>query len=132
MSPDMRWIAYISDESGRKEIYVRSFSPSSAGSSPVGSEFPVSSDGGWQVHWRRDGKELFYQTADGRIMSTEVATGPAIRLGVPKVLFQTQPLANPTFFGVTADGSRFLVIPQGKATATPFTVVLNWSSLLKK
>lgn len=132
LSPDMRWIAYVSDESGKEEIHVRPFNSSLMPGSPVGSDYLISKDGGWQVRWRRDGKELFYQTADGRIMSVDVTTTPVFRAGLPQVLFQAQPLAFPSFLGVTEDGRRFLVIPQGQATPMPFTVVLNWTSLLRK
>jgi eukaryotic-like serine/threonine-protein kinase len=130
LSPDSHWIAYVSDESGRKEVYVRPFRPVAAGESATG--FPVSNDGAWQVRWRRDGKELFYQTADGKMMSIEIASGPEFRARVPKLLFQVQPLAAPSFYGVSKDGSQFLVEPQGKAARTPFNVVLNWTALLKK
>jgi serine/threonine protein kinase len=132
LSADSRWIAYVSDESGKEEVSVRPFRPGPDGGFPTGSVFPVSTDGGWQARWRRDGHELFYQTADGRIMSVDVTTNPAFRTGTPRVLFQAQPLAGPTFDGVTTDGAQFLVRLQGTARANPFTVVLNWSEELKQ
>jgi Tol biopolymer transport system component len=140
-SPDGRWIAYSSDETGRNEIYVQPFPTASGG------KWPVSTEGGTQPRWRRDnGKELFYVSADSRLMAVDVSTttvsgSPVFHAGVPKALFPA-----PIFGGgavtvqyrydVTSDGKRFLInTVAGAATpasASPITVVLNWTAGLKK
>jgi hypothetical protein len=85
-SPDSRLVAYVSDESGRNEVYVRPFNPSSG----LGdSKWQVSKDGGLGlVQWRQDGKELYYLAADGGVMVTDVATSPSFRSGTPRLLFR--------------------------------------------
>jgi len=136
-SPDGRWVAYASDESGRNEIYVRTFSPGSSGAAAgAGGKWLVSTEGGSQERWRGDGKELYYRAADGKLMAVEIATNPVFRAGVPKVLFQMpqQPgLVSENQWDVTPDGKRFIFpAPSEQGTAAPFTVVLNWQAGLKK
>jgi Tol biopolymer transport system component len=82
-SPNGRFIAYTSNESGRWEVYVQSF-PASA------EKLMVSSTGGAFPLWRDDGKELFYLTEDGRVMSAEIKSGAKIESSVPQQLFQTR------------------------------------------
>jgi len=141
-SPDGRWIAYQSDESGRFEIYVRPFdaaaairsSSSSAGGTDAAGKWMVSKDGGIQPRWRRDGKELFYFSPDGTLMAVEVSTSGVFQAGIPKPLFKTPGVANYQW-DVSADGKRFLMpVPSAAATATQpsFTVVLNWQAGLRK
>jgi hypothetical protein len=135
-SPDGRWVAYSSDESGRDEIYVRSFSPvpGGAGSNAEG-KWLISNGGGIQPRWRGDGKELYYLVPDGKLMAVEVATNPVLQAGVPKVLFGEPMTVGPSFaqWDVTADGKRFLLpTPTAQAAQAPFTVVLNWQAALKK
>ncbi|HET6645921.1 MAG TPA: hypothetical protein VFH01_01250, partial [Pyrinomonadaceae bacterium] len=129
-SQDVRWIAYISDESGISQVYVQSF-PASGG------KWQVSTNGGYYVHWRRDGKELFYVSTDNKMMAVDVkGEGPTFEVGAPKALFD---LRVPSFnnpqaqFEVTADGQKFL-IPNtfGENTSVPITVVLNWPTDLKR
>jgi len=140
ISPDGRWLAYASDETGRPEVYIRTFSPGSAGSRSVGGgKWLISSGGGTDPRWRDDGKEIFYLTSDGKVMAVELSAGPALQAGTPKVLFQGPPLifpfgvSMPSQWGVTADGKRFLFeVPAASGALTQFTVVLNWPSLLKK
>ncbi len=131
-SPDGHWIAYISDESGSDEIYVREFSPGSArGSGDAASKWLISKGGGTDPSWRGDGKELFYVASGGKLMSVDISAKPAFEAGVPKPLFQLPP----GFIGgdVTADGRRFLIgVPVAQTAAVPFTVVLNWQTALKK
>jgi len=137
-SPDVHWVAYTSDESGREEIYVRPFSPEAAGgAASPGAKWQISTDGGVQPHWRGDGKELYYMTAASKIMAVEIATSPSFHAGVPKLLFQAPPAILPAIglrrWDVTRDGKRFLFITNTAANQqAPFTVVLNWPSLLKK
>jgi dipeptidyl aminopeptidase/acylaminoacyl peptidase len=128
-SPDGRWIAYASDESGRSEIYVRPF-PTPAGG---GGRWMVSQGGGFAPRWRRDGTELFYIGAGGQVMASGVsASGAAFKPGVPKPLFKVQ-IAPRADWDVSADGTKFLFPIMGsETTQSPFTVVLNWISLLKR
>jgi Tol biopolymer transport system component len=124
-SPDSRWIAYTSDESGQLEVYVQRFSlPGS--SSPGGPGVLISRNGGARPHWRADGKEIFYRSADGTLMSVPLTTDPALRPGAPKRMF-----AIDRMYEVAGDGNRFLVSVPVEQGASPFTVVLNWQSELK-
>ncbi len=82
-SPDGQWIAYASDETGSFEVYVQSF-PAGAG------KFRVSTDGGSQPRWRRDGKELFFISATARLMAVDVKTAPSFESGTPQELFDPQ------------------------------------------
>jgi Tol biopolymer transport system component len=123
ISPDGRWIVYSSDESGVQEIYVQDFpSPKR--------KWKVSTGGGAEARWRRDGRELFY-IADGKLMAVEVRPGrAAFQAGVPAVLFEVN--LDPGTLGrnryvVSPDGQRFLIItPSGLAERAALTVVLNW------
>jgi len=91
----------------------------------------VSHGGGRQPHWRGDGKELFYIGPDNSLMAVPVsASGAAFQPGTPRALFEVPSILT---WDVTADGKRFLFpIPSGETTQAPFTVVLNWTSLLKR
>ncbi|HKE24306.1 MAG TPA: protein kinase [Bryobacteraceae bacterium] len=132
-SPDGHWVAYVSDESRRThEVWVQSF-PAGAG------KFQVSSSGGVQPRWRRDGKELFYIASDGKLMAVDVKTAPAFQAEIPHALFdpQIQGGGSAQFvfrYDVAPDGQRFLVNTEGQAEAVaePITVVLNWQAGLKK
>jgi eukaryotic-like serine/threonine-protein kinase len=132
-SPDMRWVAYDSNESGRFEIYVRPFNAAgSSGPSLGAGKWQVSKDGGTQPNWRADGKELAFRAPNGSPVAVEVdGAGPAFKAGIPKQLF-----AAPANVGwdMTADGKRFFMaaLPNQKATDEPITVVLNWQAELKK
>jgi hypothetical protein len=89
----------------------------------------VSNNGGVQAYWRKDGKELFYLSLDGNVMSVPIQPVSPPQSGVPKVLFATRVPINPTSdqFAVTRDGQRFLVIePVDAGEANPFRIVLNW------
>jgi Tol biopolymer transport system component len=138
-SPDGRWVAYSSDESGSMEVYVRSFSPDSGGTAPgIGGKWLISANGGILPRWRGDGKELYYRTLDGALMAVEVSTSPVFRAGVPKTLFQMPLLNSRLLFSVddwdvTTDGRRFLTSAlTAQSEQAPFTVVLNWQAALKK
>ena len=127
VSPDGRWIAYNTDESGRWEVYVAKF-PGFTG------KHQVSNNGGAQALWRKDGKELFYLSLDGKLMTIDVKAGATIETGVPKLLFQTplEVFPREDQYCVTGDGLRFLFAePVGDATK-PITVVLNWTAGLKR
>jgi len=124
-SPDERWMAYNSIESGQWEVHVAAFPGFDHRSQ-------VSTGGGGVPFWRSDGKELFYQSADGKIMSIPVTPGPTLEFGTPTMLFQS-PLSgilNIDQYAVTADGQRFLVLAPTEATTPPITVAMDWTKLL--
>jgi Tol biopolymer transport system component len=135
-SPDRggapRWIAYMSNESGDFEVYVRPLSPNSGGgSSASGGKWMVSRGGGQHPHWRADGKQLFYIGPTGTVMAVDVISDNAFQAGVPKRLFDSGFVGGD--YGITADGKRFLFpLPQGAEAQTPFTVLLNWQGGVKK
>jgi eukaryotic-like serine/threonine-protein kinase len=131
-SPNHRWIAYASDESGRFEVYVRPFPAESTRS------MTISVAGGMQPEWRRDGKELFYISADGKLTTVPVVTTePTFSAGTPRALFDVEvpePTAPfPTDYAVSADGQRFLVnTVVDQPTRPALTVNLNWTAALNK
>jgi Tol biopolymer transport system component len=128
-----RWVAYTSNESGQNEIYVQSF-PAGVG------KFPISTNGGVEPRWSRDGKELFYLSLELKLMAVEVKTTPTFEYGAPRELFQTPVVGGGGGFGVVfhydvaPDGNRFLFIDQGRefVDSSPITVVLNWMAGLKR
>lgn len=129
-SPNGRYVAYNSNETGREEVYVQTF-PQQAG------RWEISTAGGIQPMWRRDGKELFFLTPDEKLMAVDVNTASAaFQAGIPRELFQ--PKLVPTYYWrniyvPALDGQRFLMItPVGQDTPEPITVVVNWPTLLKK
>jgi hypothetical protein len=130
LAPNGRWVAYESDESGRKEVYVQSFPAS-------GAKWQVSVGGGSQPRFRRDGKELFYLGADRRLMAVEVKTEAAtFASGAPRALFETRISKGEDRpgdqYAVTADGQRFLVnTVAAEGADSPVTVVLNWAAAKK-
>jgi hypothetical protein len=134
-SPDGRWVAYDSNESGRYEIYVRPFSPEAGAGVD---KWPVSTGGGEQPRWRGDGKELFHLGPDRRMMAVEVRTaGGRFEAGIPKALFPTRVNLRPGLstesYAVRADGQRFLIASEDdEAVSQPATVVLNWTAGLKR
>ena len=129
-SPDGKWLAYASDESGIFEVYVRPFPA-------PGGKWQVSTSGGTQPQWRRDGKELFYLSEEGKLAAVEVKSGSTFDASAPRPLFQARfPTASAPFgrtYTVTADGQRFLVTRlMEEDRAIPITVVLNWTADLKR
>jgi eukaryotic-like serine/threonine-protein kinase len=123
LSPNGKWVAYVSDETGRNEVYVREFQGS-------GDKYIVSTGGGGSPRWRWDGKEIFYASA-GKIMAVDVKTvGAVFEPGVPKPLFASTRAGS---FDVTRDGQRFLIsVPIEESSPEPITVVLNWTADLKR
>src|SRR5262249_26968462 len=125
-SPDGRWMAYVSDESTREEVYVQSF-PTSGG------KWQISKNGGSYPKWWRDGKELFYLAADKKIRAVKVNPASTLQAGAPKPLFETRISYYFLRFAVTGDGQRFLVpTPTGEARSSPAIVVLNWTAGIKR
>ena len=133
-SPNGRWLAYASDESGSYEIYVRSFTADGK----VGADKKrISTNSGMQPKWRGDGQELFYIAEDGHMMSVAVkTTGAEFEYSAARALFKTRMQARSRLFheyDVTADGQRFLIGTLiGESKASPPTVILNWTADLKK
>jgi Tol biopolymer transport system component len=128
-SPDGRWVAYSSNESGRTEVYVAAFPKPE-------SRALISTAGGTWSRWRRDGKEIFYVDLNNTLMAVEVdGSGSTFRVGTARPLFQTRPTGAGYRYDVTADGQRFLVnsLPeQAEASSVPITVVVNWTAGLRK
>ncbi|MFN2516925.1 MAG: TolB family protein, partial [Pyrinomonadaceae bacterium] len=128
-SPDGGWIAYTSDESGAPEVYVQTL-PASGG------RWRVSTGGGAQPRWRRDGRELFYIAADSKLMAVDIKLGTTFEAGVPKALFGTRVLTLTEFrnhYVVNANGQRFLINSTIEETeTTPISVVVNWTADLKR
>jgi serine/threonine protein kinase len=135
-SPDGKWIAYSSNQSGRSEVYVKRFARDSRnGSAQEEGETIVSKNGATQPWWRRDGKALFYLAQDGSVMEAPVAGGTKFEPGIPRLVFRAPPSTVFRFMGnVSPDGKRFLFLapPVLRTTPAPFTIVLNWTELLKK
>ena len=132
LSPDGRWFAYASNETGSMEVYVSPFLNGNG-------KWQVSSGGGQEPRWRQDGKELFYVAANGKMMAAAVtAAGASFEAGSPAALFQThrrQPISAQDVFSydVSSDGQRFLIITKvDEANAAPLSVLLNWASQLER
>ncbi len=126
-SPHGRSVAYVSDESGRYEVYVRPFPG-------PGEKWQISTQGGVEPVWSRDGQELFYRNED-RLMAVDVTMQPAFRAGKPRLLFEGQYLgwADWTNYDVSTDGQRFVMIQPGQGPERRhINVVLNWSEELKR
>jgi len=129
-SPDGRWLAYISNESGRSEIYVQPYPG-------PGGKWQISTEGGTEPAWNPNGRELFYRSGD-KMMEVEIATQPGFAAGTPRMLFEGryEPAPFPsTNYDVSRDGQRFLMIKsieQEQAAPTQINVVLNWFEELKR
>jgi serine/threonine-protein kinase len=127
-SPDGHWLAYISNESGRYEVYVQPYPG-------PGGKYLISTEGGTEPMWNPKGGELFYRDGD-KMMAVEIATQPTFSAGKPKVLFERDYMpTNGTipFYGVTSDGQRFVMVKDNDQSApiTQINVVLNWFEELK-
>jgi eukaryotic-like serine/threonine-protein kinase len=127
-SPDGKWVAYTSNESGRNEIYVQNFPAS-------GAKWQISNNGGDWVRWRRDGKELFYVAPNRELRSVAITSGPASpEFGTPRVLFvlpATLTLEGallPYSYDVAPDGQRILALVPTAAERPPLTVIVNWQA----
>jgi serine/threonine protein kinase len=128
VSADGKWMAYQSNESGRREIYITAFPGG-------GAKWQVSSNGGTAPRWRKDGKELFFLDLSDNVTAVDVSiAGGAPRLGAPRALFQAVGIQRDFGpFDVTADGKKFLVNSGNlKEGNDPLTLVLNWAAELKK
>jgi dipeptidyl aminopeptidase/acylaminoacyl peptidase len=131
LSPDGQWMAYMSNESGRFDVYVRPFNGrSSAGA--TGDRWPVSISGGISPRWRPDGRELYYIAPDGWLMATPVGiSGGAFEPGTPVALFQTRMYGGGTDVGVgtqydVSEDGRFLINTLLDEAPAPITLIQNW------
>jgi len=128
-SPDGRLVAYVSDESGQREVYVAAF-PGSGG------KWQVSQSGGTEPRWRSDGKELFFFAPDNRLMAAQVRIGEgSFQVGAIVALFQSRTMGWGWRYDVSNDGQRFLVdtaLPDDSSSSSEITLILNWPELLKK
>jgi eukaryotic-like serine/threonine-protein kinase len=130
-SPDGRWLAYVSDESGRKEIYVQPYPG-------PGGKWQISAEGGVEPLWNRNGRELFYRSGK-KMMAVEISTKPSFSAGTPKMLFEgvyqlLAAISTPNY-DVSPDGQRFLMlkpVESAQAAPTQINVVLNWFEELKQ
>jgi eukaryotic-like serine/threonine-protein kinase len=128
-SPNGRWLAYLSNESGRYEIYVQPYPG-------PGRKLQVSTEGGTEPAWNPNGRELFYRSGD-RMMAVEVTTQPALSAGKPRMLFEGRYVPTPATFpnyDVSPDGERFLMLKPNEeeaSAATQIEIVLNWFEELK-
>ncbi len=126
-SPDGHWVAYVSDESGKEEVYVRSFAMNSAGTAvEAGGKWKVSDEWSGSPRWRGDGRELYYQARDGKTMAVEISFKESFHSGKPTPLG----VSIRGNWDSSADGSRFLGLAN-KQGLEPYTVILNWQSGLR-
>ncbi len=128
-SPDGRWLAFISNETGRHEVYVQSYPG-------PGGKWQISTEGGTEPAWNRNGRELFYRSGD-KMMAVDITTQPGFAAGTPRMLFEGRYDLAPfptTNYDVSPDGQRFLMVkPSEQETATTqINVVLNWFEELKR
>jgi dipeptidyl aminopeptidase/acylaminoacyl peptidase len=138
LSPDGKFLAYSTNETGSYQIVVRTFPD------PNGDRLPVTANGGMEPRWRGDGRELYYLGLDGKMMAVPIRAGTALQADAPTPLFQT-PLSLPVSvpypirYDVTADGQRFLMAvpaeipaPAGVVNTTPIVAIVNWTAALRK
>lgn len=134
ISPDSRWVAYESNETGRAEIWVQSLPPG-------GGKWQITSDGGMEPQWRKDGRELFYLAPNRKIMAVETQVNPTFHAGPPQALFDA-PITlkgvgdSRSRFAFSADGQRVLVVAdlteRFSSAGSPIQEVLNWPAALQK
>jgi eukaryotic-like serine/threonine-protein kinase len=126
-SPDGKWIAYASNESGRSEVYVRPFPE-------PGGKWQISTDGGSRPSWMNDGREIIYITENGTIMSAEISIKEsAIDVGTVRLLFETRASMFRKTYDVTPDGQLFVIdsLPEGD-DAEMITLIVNWDADVRK
>jgi Tol biopolymer transport system component len=128
LSPDGRWVVYMSDESGRMEVYVQRFPQ-------PGGKWQVSTAGGGEPVWSADGSEIFYLDAAQNLVSVKVSAGEAFKAGLPEILFEARPVPvlQRNRYAVSEDGQRFLLLlPVETQANPPMTVVQHWPASLDR
>jgi Tol biopolymer transport system component len=129
VSPNSNFVAYSTNESGTYQIVVQTFPDASGG------KWQITADGGVEPKWRRDGRELYYLSLDGKLMSVAVG-GPPFTAGRPVELFQTPLTVNPSQptrdrrYDIAANGNFLMVIPSATSAPTPYSVIVNWMAEL--
>jgi Tol biopolymer transport system component len=127
ISPDGRWVAYVSGESGQREVYVQGY-PGPSG------KWQISTHGGRDPLWGADGRQLYYLSPEGSMMSAPIETQPTFQVGMPARLFQASPPSDDPggrCYAVSADGRRFLILRPTRAHSLPATLVMmNWTAAL--
>jgi hypothetical protein len=136
LSPDGRWMAYLCNESGQNEVYVRPFPDVNKG------KWQVSTGGGTSPLWSPDGRELFYLSSDNSVMAVAVETRPALSFGTPKSLFKSiyagTTVTSGTPWDIHPDGKRFLMMKPPGTPSSPaevprkINIVVNWFEELKQ
>jgi len=124
MSPDGKWVAFVSDESGRPEVYVTSFPT-------PGPRYQVSTGGAFFANWAPDGKSLYFVSSDGITYVSQLQMTPSFRASTPRILFKTR--SDVVGVGVTKNLDRYIqVVPVGQASPAAVTVEVNWAAALEK
>ena len=129
LSPDGHWIAYVSNESGRPEVYVRPFPAVDS------ARFSISVGGGSEPLWRRDGGELFFRNERGDLFATTVTIGAHFTHTLPKLLFTAPGFARQDYYreyDVAPDGRRFLMLTSGGQNSPTISVIFNWRTELAR
>jgi eukaryotic-like serine/threonine-protein kinase len=128
VSPDGRWLAYVSNETGKSEVYVRSASGGA-------DQWQISTGGAGSARWRGDGRELFFATASGKLMSVVIDPGSMFQPSEPRQLFDLPALprrGSPVFEDATPDGKRFLLsVPTAPSSSVSFRAIANWPSTIR-
>ncbi len=125
-SPDGKWLAYLSDESGQMQLYVAQF-PS------AGEKQQISADGALRGFWRQDGKEILYVTREKKLVGVPVdIRGDRLQIGQSNPLFMDRILPNYTNLAISQDGQRFLMAIPVEEQAPPVTLVTNWTATLQR
>ena len=127
VSPDGKWMAYSNTETGREEIYITAFPGG-------GAKWQVSTNGGSQSQWPKDGRELFFLDPSNNLMAVDVnTTNNTVKLGIPHVLFKLPGVNQYFWYAVNADGKKFVFdIVNSRGASEPLTLVQNWTADLKK
>jgi Tol biopolymer transport system component len=135
-SPDGKWLAYNSNETGAFQIYVRAFPPAATAATRSSEQWQISQNGGFDVRWRGDGRELYWVTQDGQIWAADIETRSGrVQSGTPHRLFTASIYTSTAgSFDVTPDGQRFLLLLFASQAegSTRLNVVSNWQVSLPK
>jgi serine/threonine-protein kinase len=128
LSPNARWLAYVSNESGREEVYVRPFPDADR------AKTQVSIDGGTEPRWANSGRELFYRTSRGEMVVRAVGGTETFEMGPPEILFDASQFAGDNYhaiYDLTPDDSQFVMIGTNESIREDVILVFNWIEELK-